>query len=188
LDFMRSLSKGSMIAQVMEVNQIHVLDQLVNLIDCSVLLSTIQIAGLNLILRTLGLPFGNQDEGKDSKIRRVLNTLPLKITVQDRYGSHVVEVKRSDSVQKFYADTLIARSMLKIDGTPLVYLNGPLSFYAIRHGSVIQNQIRAEVQPPPVVLPAAAAAASSGYNPNLDCLNNICIFVVRMYFANNAKI
>jgi hypothetical protein len=187
-DFAHNTSKGTMIVWVVADQRALSMDFIVPFIDSSDWLGCIEKAGLNLILRTLGLQSGNQDEGKDSKIRRVLNTLPLKITVQDRYGSHVVEVKRSDSVQKFYADTLIARSMLKIDGTPLVYLNGPLSFYAIRHGSVIQNQIRAEVQPPPVVLPAAAAAASSGYNPNLDCLNNICIFVVRMYFANNAKI
>jgi hypothetical protein len=135
LDFMRNLSKGSMIAQVMEVNQIHVLDQLVPLIDCSVLLSTIQIAGLDLILRCLGVSHAGD---KDAKIRVILRFLPLSITVQDVHGEHSMTVQRKSTVTEFAADVLMARSHL-LAGTNVMQLSDCLSMHDLRSGTVIRN-------------------------------------------------
>ena len=159
-DFLPGNNKGELIGWALADGTELTMAFMVPFVDNSAWLGCVQIAGLNVLLRSLELTRGNQDESKDSKIYRIRNTLPLKITIEDRYGSHEMVVKRSDTVQKLYAETLLARSMLKIDGTPIAYMYAPLSHCSIKYGSVIENQIRAEVLPP--------AVAASGSNDIQD--------------------
>ena len=149
-DFMRNRCKGTMIAKVMEVNQINVLDQLVPLIDSLALLSTIQNAGLDLILRCLGLSNAGD---KDAKIRTILRFLPLNIYVQDVHGSHGMIVQRNHTGTQFAAEVLMSSSTLKV-GDDVMQLMHSLGMYNIQSGTVITNENL------PLLMPQAAASST----------------------------
>ena len=101
-----------------------------------------------MLLRCLGQAIGNTDEGKPSKIQRILMKLPLKLTINDNMGNFELITTRSNTTQYLYSMISHKRSLLHFGSTAIPLAAGfdNVGNYGVRYGSVLDNRIRHQFQ------------------------------------------
>ena len=122
-----------------------VINEIVLMLDNPDFIKHLTVAALDCVLYSLGCRATGNHQHKVNVVHR---HLPLTVTIKHEYGAFPLTITRSDTTQSIYARAAQHLFLLKL-GDEVMIMDGTLSNYTIKDGTVIENRPRHQFRQQP---------------------------------------